>query len=287
MHSRERIGMALMVPALMVIATFLVYPIASAIVTSFYIDDGFRTEFVGLKHYRDLAGDTKALDTLGFTFLFVFVSVALEIVLGLLVALVIHRSFRGRGIVRAAVLVPWAIPTAVVAIMWRYMFDGDFGVVNLVLFGNDTTAYRNWLVHTDTARLAIILADVWKTTAFAALLMLAGLQSIPDDLYEAARVDGAGPGRRFWHITLPMLRPAILLAVLFRLMDAFRVFDLVWVMTGGHRGTDVLQRYGFEVMIAHGQFGKGSAISVVVFLIVGLFAVVTIRLIGRRALEKP
>jgi multiple sugar transport system permease protein len=289
MSERQRAGYLLILPAFGVIALFLLMPIAISLVSSLHIDTPFAARrFIGLQNYARFFADSVAAQTRVFTFLFATVSVALEILLGLLLALVIHQGFRGRGLVRAAVLIPWAIPTVVTAVMWKYMLNDQYGLVNLLFYGARIEAYQAWLAEAGTARLAIIAADVWKTTPFAALLILAGLQAIPDELHEAARVDGAGPARRFFAITLPLLRPAILVALLFRLMDAFRVFDLVYVMTQGAPGgaTHVLQFYGYQKMFPEQQFGYGSAVSVVVFLIVGLLSLITIRLVGMRTFAR-
>jgi len=289
MRDRERFGMLLILPALLLILIFLLLPIAASFVTSLHIDTPFAPQrFVGLDNYARFLSDDLATETCAFTFLFVGSSVALEILLGLFLALVLHHSFRGRGLVRAAVLIPWAIPTVVTAVMWKYILNDQYGLVNLILYGSRIEAYQAWLAEPSTARVALIAADVWKTSSFAALLILAGLLSIPDELHEAARVDGADPVRRFFSITLPLLRPAILVALLFRLMDAFRVFDLVYVMTQGAPGgsTSVLQFYGYQKMFPEQQFGYGSAVSVVVFIIVGLLSLATIRLVGTRVLER-
>jgi multiple sugar transport system permease protein len=216
------------------------------------------------------------------TLIFVFSSTLLELCFGLGIALVINRSFRGRGAVRAAVLVPWAIPTVVSSQLWRYIFNDRYGLLNFALFGTDTSNYVAWLADPTTAFIAIVVADVWKTSAFAALLILAGLQTIPDDLYEAARLDGASAWAQFRHITLPLLKPALLVALLFRTMDAFRVFDLVFVMTQGGPAdaTNVLQFYGYKKIFAEGLMGYGSTISVAVFLITLSLSLVYIRLAG-------
>ncbi len=282
-------GYLLILPALLLIAAFLLLPILTSFTTSLHVDTPFAEKrFVGLRNYEQLFGDDVATGALGFTFLFVGVSVMLEIILGLLLALVIHQAFRGRGLVRAAVLIPWAIPTVVTAVMWKYMLNDQYGLLNLLLHGGRIEAYQAYLAEPAAARLAIIAADVWKTSSFAALLILAGLQTIPDQLHEAARVDGAGSVRRFFSITLPLLRPAVLVALLFRTMDAFRVFDLVYVMTQGAPGgsTNVLQFFGYQTMFPEQQFGYGSAVSVVVFLIIGLLSVLTVRLVGTRVFEK-
>lgn len=279
MRADRRLGYALLLPALVLIAVFLLLPVLSALVTSLYVDTPFaERRFVGLENYVRLARDDLARETFGFTFLFVGISVPLEILLGLIFALAIHQSFRGRGLVRAAVLIPWAIPTVVTAILWKYMLNDQYGLVNLLLHGARLEDYQAFLAGHGSARLAIIAADVWKTSSFAALLILAGLQAIPGELYEAARVDGAGRWRRFLSITLPLLRPAILVALLFRTMDAFRVFDLVYVMTQGAPGgsTSVLQFFGYQKMFPEQQFGYGSAVSVVVFVILGALSLLTI-----------
>jgi len=289
MDDPRRLGQVLLLPALLLIGLLLLLPIASTVITSLHIDTPFAPKrFVGLQNYAQLRDDPVARGTIEFTILFVTVSVALEILLGLIFALFIHHRFRGRGLVRASVLVPWAIPTVVAAVMWKYMLNDQYGFINLLLHGGHIESYRAYLADPGGARFAIILADVWKTSSFAALLILAGLQAIPDELYEAARVDGAGPIRTFFFITLPLLRPAILVALLFRIMDAFRVFDLVYVMTQGAPGgaTQVLQFFGYQKMFPEQQFGYGSAVSVVVFIIVAIFSLLTVRLLGSRIFEE-
>jgi multiple sugar transport system permease protein len=288
MKDEKRLGYILVGPALFLIGIFVILPIVGALITSFYRDTPFAERtFIGLQNYSELFGDEVAHGTIGFTLLFVLTSTAFEILLGMGLALVIHQQFRGRGLVRAAVLIPWAIPTVVAAVMWKYMLNDQYGVINLMLHGGNLANYTAWLAEPWTSRLAIIAADVWKTSSFAALLILAGLQVIPDELHDAARVDGAGPVRRFFTITLPLLKPAILLAALFRVMDAFRVFDLVYVMTQGAPGgsTNVLQFYGYQKMFPEQQFGYGSAISILVFLMIAMFVVFTIRMMRSRILE--
>jgi multiple sugar transport system permease protein len=175
------------------------------------------------------------------------------------IALVINRHFKGRGIVRAAILIPWAIPTVVSSQMWRFIFNDKYGLLNYALYGSDTIAYSAWMANPATAFAAIIIADVWKTSSFAGILILAGLQVIPDELYEAARIDGASSWQQFKKITLPFIKPSILIALLFRTMDALRVFDLVFVMTQGGPAdsTNVLQFYGYKKIFAEGMMGYG------------------------------
>jgi multiple sugar transport system permease protein len=286
--SERRTAYALIAPALIIVAVFVLSPIVQAFVNSLYRDTPFAPKsFIGFENYRMLFSDSVALGTIEFTLLFVILSTALEILIGLGLALVIHEQFKGRGLVRAAVLIPWAIPTVVAGVMWKYMLNDQYGFVNFIIFGSDVSHYVAWLASEWSARMSIIGADVWKTSSFAALLILAGLQSIPDDLYEAARIDGAGAVKRFFRITLPLLRPAILLALLFRMMDAFRVIDLVYVMTQGAPGdtTNVLQYYGYQKMFPEQQFGYGSAISVLVFVMIAIVAVILVRSVRTRIFE--
>jgi multiple sugar transport system permease protein len=224
-------------------------------------------KMVGWQNYADLWTDPVAADSLRATLVFIGITIPLELLLGLAIALVMNEAFRGRGLVRAAVLVPWAIPTVVASQMWRFIFNDRYGLFNFVLFGADTSRYMAPLADPLLALASIMTAEIWKTTPFAALILLAGLQAIPDDLYEAADVDGATRWQKFRHITLPLITPALLLALLFRTIDALRVFDLVFVMTQGGPAdaTNVLQFYGYKKSFAEGMVGYGSAIAVCVF----------------------
>ena len=279
-------AVSLLLPCAFFIVIFAYYPI----VYSFYLSlhkiilalPGLGQTFVGLQNYRDLMHDQIAVKALYNTFGFVFISTGFELLFGLIIALIIHQNFRGRGAVRAAILVPWAIPTVVSSQMWRFIFNDKYGLLNFVIYGGDTSSYRAWLAEPVYAFTGIIAADVWKTSSFAALLILAGLQTIPDELYEAARIDGAGIWQRFRRVTLPLLKPALLIALLFRTMDCFRVFGLVFVMTQGGPAdsTNVLQYYGYKKIFAEGLMGYGSTISVMVFIISLAVAVVYIRSIG-------
>jgi ABC-type sugar transport system permease subunit len=192
-----------------------------------------------------------------------------------------NRAFRGRGLMRAAILVPWAIPTVVAALIWRFMFDGDSGIVNAVL-ARLGAGVPVWFVDQTAAWVPVVLADVWKETPFVALLLLAGLQGIDPALYEAARIDGAGAWRQFRHVTLPLLQPALLVALIFRTRDAFRVFDLVYVLTGGGPGTatEPIALYTFTSLLQNLRFGYGSALSVIVFLVAFVLALGYIRMVG-------
>ena len=291
--SRERLAAWSMVaPALLLTVTFALYPVADSFWLSLHhIFIGLPqlgSQFVGLDNYLALLHDPVARQALLVTLGFVLLSTVLELACGLMIALVIHEQFRGRGLVRAAILIPWAIPTVVASQLWRYIFNDQYGFANLLLFGDRVTDYNPWLAYPTIAFGIVVLADVWKTSSFAALLILAGLQLIPDDLYDAARVDGAGAWQRFRHITLPLLKPALLLALLFRTMDAFRVFDLVFVMTQGGPGdaTQVLQFYGYQTLFTEGRIGYGSAVSVAVFVMILALSLIYLRAIGSSLLER-
>jgi multiple sugar transport system permease protein len=283
---------AMLAPALAVTFAFALLPVAESAFLSLYRILPALPElgepFVGLEHYAALAADPATRRAFATTLAFVLLSTASELALGLGLALVLHERFPGRGLVRAAALLPWAIPTVVAAQMWRFIFDDQQGFANLLLFGERAGAYVPWLASPGPAFLALVVADAWKTSSFAGLLILAGLQLIPEDLYDAARLDGAGRWRRFVHVTLPLLRPALLLALLFRTMDAFRVFDLVFVMTQGGPGgaTEVLQFHGYRTLFAEGRVGEGAAISVVVFLAIFLLSLVYLRVLGSALLQR-
>jgi trehalose/maltose transport system permease protein len=195
--------------------------------------------------------------------------VSLELVFGMLLALLMNEKFRGQGLVRAAILVPWAIPTIVTAKMWGWMFHDQYGVVNdLLLRTGLIDAPLSWIAEPTLSMWAVVIADVWKTVPFMALMLLAALQLIPSDLYEAARVDGASAWQRFRRITLPLIAPAMLVALIFRVMDALRVFDLIYVLTSNSEATISISGYAREQMVSFQEMGTGSAASVLVFMMV-------------------
>lgn len=211
------------------------------------------------------------------TLRFGLVSVALETVLGMLVALMLNAEFKGRGIVRAAILVPWAIPTIVSAKMWAWMLNDQFGIVNDMLLHLGLISSKiAWTVNPDTVMFSIILVDVWKTTPFMTLLILAGLQMIPQDIYEAAKIDGVHPLKVFWRVTLPLVRPALMVAVIFRLLDAMRIFDLVYVLTPNMQTTQTMSVLAQQNLFAFNKFGYGSAESTLLFLIIAVMTVLYI-----------
>ncbi|MEA3360884.1 MAG: sugar ABC transporter permease [Thermodesulfobacteriota bacterium] len=287
----QKFYLTLLAPVILVLLLFIAVPIGHSFFLSFHrIIIGLpqlKTPFVGLDNYQELLNDPVARHSFWITIIFVGTTTFFELLIGLLLALLIHHRFPGRGALRACVLIPWAIPTVVSAQMWRFLFSDAYGMINYAVFGAETTKYIPWLALPPTALLSIIVADIWKTSSFAALLILAGLQVIPEELYHAARVDGAAAWRRFWHITWPLIQPALLVALLFRTIDAFRVFDLAFVMTQGGPAdaTNVLQLYGYKKMFVEGWMGYGSAISVSIFIIVLILAIMYVRMIGRRLLE--
>ncbi len=236
------------------------------------------SRFVGLSNYARLITDERFWNALSNTVYFAAVSVALELVLGLAMALLLRRAFRGRALFYAVVLIPWAVPTVVSARMWEWIYNADFGVLNYLL-----GAKVNWLGSPAWAMHAAILMDVWKSTPFVALLLLAGLQNIPRELYQAAQVDGAGAWTVFWRIMLPLLLPLMLVVLIFRTIDAFRVFDAIYVLTGGGPAntTETLSIYAYKVLFQSLEFGYGSALAVSVLAGVGLVTIFYARLLRR------
>lgn len=242
-----------------------------------------KSNFIGFENYKKYFKDKRMWLSLKNTTLFTVISVFFELVLGLLVALLINRAFKGRGLIRASVLIPWAVPTAVAAMMWGFLYDGQSGIVAHYLDVLKLIPGSSWLLSTgDGGLFSIILADVWKTTPYMALLILAGLQTIPGSLYEASDVDGANKFQQFFRITLPLLKSSILVALLFRTLDAFRVFDLIYVLTGGGpaNSTESISVYAYKTMFAQQNFGEGSTLSVIVFLCVAVISFIYVKLIG-------
>jgi ABC-type sugar transport system permease subunit len=280
-------------PSLLVVVVFVLAPILESFRLSFYRTiltlPWLGQKFVGLENYRDLLADPIAWKSCLVTVLFVAVTAPAEIALGLAFALVLNERVRGRGALRAAVLIPWAIPTVVASQMWRFIFNDQYGLFNFLLFGGRTELYLAPLADPGLALAAIMVADIWKSTPFAALIILAGLQAIPDELYEAASLDGASAWQRFRYVTWPLVRPALLLALLFRTIEALRVFDLVFVMTQGGPAdaTNVLQFYGYKKTFAEGMVGYGATLSVAVFFVALVLSFAYLRLWTARLWGPP
>lgn len=283
-REERRLGAGMLTPSLAVIALVAAYPICYAVWLSLneysVITPGL-SRFVGLDNYREALSSAQFWEAMETTVLFTVISVALELVIGLGMALVMHRAFRGRALLRAVVLVPWAILTVVTAITWRTIFEPELGFVNTMLTtlglpGGDVV----WLGEEGYALAVMILADVWKTAPFMALLLLAGLQGIPDELHDAAKVDGANTWQRFRSITLPLLVPAIAVALIFRTLDALRVFDLPYVLTKGANGTETLSLLAQTELVSNRNTGLGSALAVLTFVTVMGISFLYIRFMG-------
>ena len=282
-RERRRVGprlvpWALLAPACAAMLGVSVYPILNGLWLSFR-DTSLISQtdkFLGLVNYRTLLADGQFWNAWAHTIEFTGASTLLETLLGLGMALVLHEWFEGRGLVRAAMLVPWAIPTVVSSKMFGWLFDGQNGLVNHVLLGTGLISHNiGWYSSPDFALLTIIIADVWKTTPFMALLLLAGLQTIPKSLAEASYIDGANAWQYFWHVRLPLLMPTLLIAALLRALDAFRIFDLVYVLTGGGPAdsTETLSTLTYKTLFSALQFGYGSALATAMFITEALIAV--------------
>ncbi len=279
-RARVRAAWAFVTPMLAVLALVAGWPLLRTVWLGFTDAElagmGDAT-WVGLDNYRILVGDGTWWRAVGNTVWFTVVSVALETVLGLAIALVLAAPFPGRGLARAAVLVPWAIPTIVSAKMWGWMLHDQFGLINDALLGLGLIAEPvAWTADPDLALWAVIAVDVWKTTPFMALLLLAALQMRPRECYEAARVDGIHPVVVFFRVTLPLIRPALVVAVVFRALDALRVFDLIYVLTSNSEATMSMSVYARQQLIDFQDAGVGSAAATLLFLVVAVFTVITI-----------
>lgn len=300
--TQGRLATLLIVPTILILAVVIAYPVINAIwmslqqdsgldpVTGIFVDGGFAgaTNYTHWILQQCSSGSgmipcppgtlgAQFWSATGVTFFFTIITVFFETLLGFWMAIIMARSFKGRGLVRAAVLVPWAIPTAVTAKLWYFIFAYD-GIANS-LFNTSIL----WTGSEGPARTAIIIADVWKTTPFMALLILAGLQLIPNEVYEAAKVDGASAWQRFRYITLPLVKPALMVAILFRVLDALRMYDLPAIMTGGANGTTTLSLLVVDQVRV--GFNSAAALSTITFLIIFLVAFIFVRFLGANAVE--
>jgi len=274
----RRLAFFMVSPSMLLIALVAAYPIIYAIWLSLHeysVRVAGLSRWAGFNNYSEALSNPDFWDAMKTTLIFSVCSVSLEFVIGLGMALCMHEAFRGQGLLRTTVLVPWAVLTVVTAIMWRTIFESPQGFVNSIL-GGDTV----WLGQEPSALIVIIIADVWKTAPFMALLILAGLQTIPGEIYEAARVDGASKWQRFIKITLPLLKPAILVALIFRTLDALRIFDLPYVLTKGANGTTTLSLIAQQTFAENRIYGLGAAYSVLTFITVMIVAFIYIRTVG-------
>jgi multiple sugar transport system permease protein len=278
-----RQSMGYILPLVFFMAALIVVPVLGTVLNSLYLDVTYLDRrFIGLENFQRLVFDSGFWQAVRFTLLFTLVSVPLEVFLGLAFALLLNEPVRLRGLLRACILIPWAIPAVISGRVFELIYDYHYGLANFLFRQMGIVdAPVNWLGSPPGAFLSLVAADAWKTIPFAAIILLAGLSGIPEELYRQARVDGANTLQRFFRITLPLLRPVLLVALLFRTIDALRIFDVIYVLTGGGPGgaTTSLSLYGYEYFLA-GDFGYGSAVSVVLFLIAFSLAILYVRLSG-------
>jgi len=291
---RKRDAWLFLAPMLVVLAVVAAWPLVRTIWLSFTDTDLLkldRSRWVGtqnfLTHGEDgwhgVLADPQWWRSVKNTLVFTVVTVSIETTLGLIIALVLHREFRGRGLVRAAVLIPWAIPTIVSAKMWSWMLNDQFGIVNHLLISLGLIDHPlAWT--TDLLMTSVVIVDVWKTTPFMALLILAALQMLPKECYEAAQIDGVHPLKVFWRVTLPLVRPALMVAVIFRALDALRAFDVIYVLNGSAEQSKTMSIYVRQYLIEFHKLGYGSAASTLLFFIITLLTILYISL-GRVRLE--
>ncbi|RVJ10929.1 carbohydrate ABC transporter permease [Sinorhizobium medicae] len=287
---RVRSAWLFLAPTFLVLALVAGWPLIRTIYFSFTnasLTNLSDAEFVGFANYfswitlksgrtiyRGLLADPAWWNAVWNTLKFTVLSVSIETALGLIVALVLNAQFPGRGLVRAAILIPWAIPTIVSAKMWAWMLNDQFGILNDMLLGLGLIGEKiAWTASPDTAMIAVLIVDVWKTTPFMALLILAGLQMVPDDIYEAAKIDGVHPVRVFWRVTLPLIRPALMVAVIFRMLDALRIFDLIYVLTPNNAQTKTMSVMARENLFDFDKFAYGAAASTMLFLIIATITI--------------
>lgn len=284
-RAQERLALLLTAPTLIVLTIVIVIPVIQSVRQSLYGQPGLDPEtgfvndtepFIGLKNFADIfnGGGDRFWNAFWNTTLFGVVTVVLETVLGVIMALIMHRAMTGRGVVRAAILVPWAIPTAVSAILWGWIFNQN-GVANAILGQHIMWASGNW-----TAKWSIIIADVWKTAPYIGLLTLAGLQVIPGEVYEAAKMDGAGAWKRFVSITLPLVKPALVVAVLFRTLDALRMFDLPYILVGPRMNSVETLSMLVQDEASNLRYGAAAAYAIILFLYVFIIAFAFIKILG-------
>ena len=281
-HQRAQTAWLFLTPMLAALLFIAAWPLLRTIAFSFTdanLSDLSTWKFVGITNYSYLFEDPLWWRAVGNTLLFTFISVSLETALGMVIALTLDTHLPGRGLLRAAVLIPWAIPTVVSAKMWAWMLHDLYGVVNFLLLSVGLIDRPwAWLADPSLSMAAIIMVDVWKATPFMALLILAALQALPLEIYEAARVDGIHPVKVFLYVTLPLIRPALLVAVIFRGLDALRVFDIIYVLTGNNENIATMSVYARQQLVDFQDIGFGSAAATSLFVIVAIMAMIVITL---------
>lgn len=285
-----RFALLLLLPAAVVVFGVVIWPVARTLVVSLYDVDSAMPgsyPFVGLDNYVRVFQDSRFYSVLGHTMYFTLVSTFLELALGIAVALLLNAPLRARWLWRSIVVLPWALPTIVNGALWRWIYNGQYGALNGLLdtLGISQTPTQ-WLGEPFLALNMVIIADVWKNTSIVVFFILAGLQTIPSDLYEAARVDGAGPWRAFWRLTIPMLAPSIAVVLILRTIEAFKVFDIIYVMTGGGpaSGTQTIAFYTYLQAFSNQLFGYGAALAYLIVLAVFALAMVYLRILRQNQL---
>ena len=276
--AERRLGWLLCAPAVIVMLLVAGYPIINAFVLSLQRADlrfPDANKFIGFDNYGTVLSSSLWWQDVFHTLIITGISVGIELVIGMLLALVMHRAIFGRGAVRTSILIPYGIVTVVAAFSWRYAWSLDSGwIPGLLGIKTDPLTQTGW------SYVAVILTEVWKTTPFMALLLLAGLALVPDELHEAAKVDGASAWQRFWRITVPLIKPAILVALLFRTLDAFRIFDSVFILTAGQNNTETVSILGYNQLLNRLNLGLGSTVSVLIFVMVVIIAFIFVKVFG-------
>ena len=302
LRSRQRMAILFLMPVGLVLALVALWPLCRTIwfsLTDARLTDLGTTRWIGLQNYLSwaelqsgrvvysgLLTDMVWWQSVWNTVYFSFVSIFFATIFGMIIALVLNCSFKGRGLVRAAILIPWAIPTIVSARLWGWMLNDQFGILNDLFMRIGVISHPvAWTASADTAMITVIIVDVWKTTPFMTLLLLAGLQMIPREIYEAARVDGVHPVKQFFCLTLPLLRPALIVAIIFRMLDAMRIFDLIYVLTPNSSQTKTMSVLARENLIDFDKFSYGAAQSTLLFLILALMTIFVLSF-GRTILRK-
>lgn len=270
-------------PTIALLCCVIFVPLIYALYISFFNIKGLNRTFIGLENYTTILSSNYFWSSVGRTLYFTIVSVALEFVLGMLAALLLSQDFKWRGVARALLIMPWALPTVVNGVLWTWIFDTNYGALNGLLAQMGLIdKYIAWLGKGFSALNCVIFADVWKNFPMMALILMAGLQTIDHTYYESAKIDGASAWQRFWKITLPIMKPSILVCLVLRTMEAFKVFDVIYTMTNGGpaNGTQVISYYTYQTSFQYSKFGYGAALSYLVSLIIMAIAVVYIRLLG-------
>ncbi len=288
-HKQEAItGYLMILPAISYIALIAVYPLMRTFILSLFgmqLQIPNSSRFIGLSNYAEIVTDSRFWAAVGHTLYFVFFSVGLELIVGFAMALLMNKQIVGRSLIRASILIPWAVPPSIAAMMWTFMYNDQFGVISDILQRIGLMPVgQSLLGNSGTAMWCAIVSDVWKTSPFMALLILSGLQTIPKELYQSAEVDGAGKIYTMFKITIPMVSPTIIVALIFRTMDSLRIFDLIFVMTNGGPGnsTETLSVYAYKILFRNLDFGMGSAVAVTIFFFVFSISLVYIYLLKKR-----